>query len=453
MKWLLAVTVMLWLHAPVWCDPASTPAPTPTPAPILTLDQALQIASSQNRLVQASQFEIQHQQSVLYADKAQRLPKLSTTYRHLNLLTPINFNVAQGSLGNYPGVGPIPAQDMAISSARGAQSTVELTLTQPISQQHKLGLSIDVQDQEVRYAQESERNTQLSLHQQVCQVYLALVDTMNYLQATREALDFAKELERVTKEYLKEKTALKADLLDVQASRAQQEYQMQQLLHQCLLQKQQINYLLGRKLETDFQVSTPILSLQVNEALDQLQVLARDGRPDLNQAKARLKEALLNTEIERARYIPDISLQLNYHYEGNSGLLPGTIMFVGLVATWDVFDWGNREASIEGKSKQAATAQKQFEDAESQAALDVAQKFYQVSTQRALEPVCRTQLESAEEKYRVALARYQIKANLTKDLLQSQSDLATARRNYQKWQLDLALAVVQLYQSVGKSSI
>ncbi len=420
------------------------------PLPTLTLDQAQQMAAQQNRQVLSGQSEIERQRYTWDSTAAQRLPQISATAQHAHLLTPINFNVLRGSLGNFAATGPIPSEDIFISNVRGSQTQVQLTATQPISQLYKLDLALENQELAIDNARESLRDKQLSLAVQVQQAYLNIVDLQNAVQAAQDSLDFARELERVTAEYLKERAVLKADLLEVRAKRAEQESQVGSLGRALKLQKQQLNHLLARDLASDFRAQMPEVSKSVEATIEQLQEQAQSGRPDLAQAKLRLRQAILGTEAERARYIPDVAIQFAYTNQTNSGLLPGTLMTVALVATWDIFDWGERDGAIGAKSKQAEAAQYQVQEATSQAALEVASRFRQVEDLRGLQEAKKLQVEAAEERHRVNLSRYQVKATLAKDLLDTQAKLTAARRDYQKWQIDLAQAVAELYQSVGQ---
>ena len=421
------------------------------PLPTLSLNDALRIASGRNLQILAGAKEIERQESIWDATAATRLPKVAVEARHIRLLNPISFNIAQGSLGSFPATGPIPSQNIAISNVSGAQNSVQLTVTQPLTQLHKITLNLEAQDQAIEDATQKNRGDSIQVAVQVQDAYLGLVDTQNALIAAKDSLEFTREMERVTSEYLKEKTVLKADLLDVQTSRAEQEAQLAILQRAYQTQKEQLNYLLARDLHTDFVVQMPTVSREVSKTIEELEAQAREQRPDLGQARARLKQALINTEIARAAYIPDMGIQFGYLHNGNSGLLPGTYLTVALVATWDIFDWGGREANVEARAKQAEEVRLQTEDANQRAALDVAQKFRAVENLRSQEAAKKLQVDAAEEHHRVALARYQVKATLAQEVLNTQAKLSSARRDYQKWQIDLAQSVAELYQAVGQA--
>lgn len=421
------------------------------PAPTLTLNEALRIASGRNLQVLASGKEVERQESIWDANAATRLPKVAVEARHIRLLNPISFNIAQGSLGSFAATGPIPSQDIAVSNVSGSQNSVQLTITQPLTQLHKITLGLEAQEQSIEDAAQKNRGDLISVAVQVQDAYLGLVDTQNALVAARDSLEFTREMERVTQEYLKEKTVLKADLLDVQTSRAQQEAQLATLQRNYQTQKEQLNYLLARDLNTNFMVQMPTVSQEVSKTIEELEAQAQEQRPDLAQARARLKQALINTEIARAAYIPDLGIQFGYLHNGNSGLLPGTYLTVALVATWDIFDWGGREANVRAKAQQAEEVSLQTEDAKQRAALEVAQKFRAVENLRSQEASKKLQVEAAEEHHRVALAQYQVKAKLASEVLNTQAKLSSARRDYQKWQIDLAQSVAELYQAVGQA--
>lgn len=341
MKSFRVIAALLFLSSRAWTEPV----------PLLTLNEALQQASGRNLQVLVSAKEVERQESIWDANAATRLPKVAVESRYIRLLNPISFNIAPGSLGTFAATGPIPSQEIAISNVKGSQTTVQLTVTQPLTQLHKINLGLEAQEQAIEDAAQKNRGDNISLAVQVQNVYLGLVDTQNALVAARDTLEFTQEMERVTKEYLKEKSVLKGDLLDVQTSRAQQEAQLAALQRSYQTQKEQLNYLLARELNTDFAVQMPTVSREVAQTIEELEAEAQRQRPDLAQAKARLKQALINTEIARAAYIPDLGVQFGYLNNGNSGLLPGTYLTVALVATWDIFDWGGSRSQPGGPSQ------------------------------------------------------------------------------------------------------
>lgn len=420
-------------------------------APVLTLGDALKLAGSGNRRLLNARLEIERNQELLSFQERQRLPGISLELQNNRLLTPMDFTLQQGALGTFDGIGPIPASDTVVSSVTNRYSQFRATFAQPLTGLHKVGLQVGVQQDEVDVARQSERAESLDVGVRLRQAYYALLDNQNAQAAVRESLRFYHELERVTEEQLKERAVLKQDLLDVRARRLEQEYQLVALENGFHQQREQLNILLGRPITTAFRVEDPHeLEQNAQIPLDDLLKEADQKRPALLQARLRLRQAETNREIQRADFIPDVSLAVVYQTISNAGLLPPNLAMIQLRTQWDALDFGRRDALIAAKDKEVQAAAQQLADTQAQVASEVASQYRRLTELKALEAARQAALVAAEEKQRIALARFQVKLSLTRDVLQAQADLSAARREYRKLQFDVATAVAELNKVVGR---
>ncbi len=420
-------------------------------APILTLADALKLAGEGNRRLISARLEVERNQELLTFQERQRLPDLSLELQNNRLLTPIDFSLQQGALGIYPGIGPIPATDQVVSQVGNRYSQFRASFAQPLTGLHKIGLQVGVQQDEVDVARQGQRAETLDMGVRVRQAYYGLLDSQNAQAAVRESLQFYRELERVNGEQLKQRVILKQDLLDVKARRLEQEYQLLALENGFQQQREQLNILLGRDITTAFSVSDPHeLDSSLLQTLDELLKEASEKRPSLLQSRLRLRQAETNREIQRADFVPDVSVAVIYQTISNSGLLPPNLAMIQLRTQWDAVDFGRRDAMIAAKDKEVQAAEQQLADTQAQVASEVASQYRKLQELKALEAARKATVEASEEKQRVTLNRYQQKASLTKDVLQAQADLSSARRDYRKLQLDIATALAELNKVVGR---
>ena len=109
------VSLILWLQLTLFSVAwAQTPDASTTTAPLLTLDEAIRIASGTNRDIHISKIEIIKAQERVAQAKTNYLPKLDANVLAGAPLQPLNFRVPAGSFGTYPATGPIPATDSNI---------------------------------------------------------------------------------------------------------------------------------------------------------------------------------------------------------------------------------------------------------------------------------------------------------------------------------------------------
>jgi len=75
---------------------------------VLTLDQALQLARSNNRDLKLYGLDVSKQREALGEAKTHLYPRFDTSVLAAELLTPLDFTIKKGQFGTFSGTGPIP---------------------------------------------------------------------------------------------------------------------------------------------------------------------------------------------------------------------------------------------------------------------------------------------------------------------------------------------------------
>ena len=182
--------------------------------------------------------------------------------------------------------------------------------------------------------------------------------------------------------------------------------------------------------------------------IDALISEARQRRPDLKAAEAKLSAAQSGVDYARASGQPTLSLGAgptwlntdNVSSNGNSiGLTLSLPIFSGFETTYKV-----RSAQA---SAQAASAQR--ETLAQQVALDVWSAYQSLSTASHTIRTSADLLASAEQSERVALGRYKAGVGSILDVLNAQSALASARLQRIQALLDYHVSRAALAKAVG----
>jgi outer membrane protein TolC len=257
-------------------------------------------------------------------------------------------------------------------------------------------------------------------------------------------------MDRITDQYVLQQTALKGQSLEVKTKLAKAEYDALTLRNPLLTQKEQLNSLMGRDLQTEFSVSPVPEAAGTQTDLAAARGLALTQRPELTQARLRIRQAEFDWRAKKAEYIPDLSLSFSYVSPVNYGsLVPTNIASVGLLFQWQPFDWGKKKNELAEKSKIIEQAQLALEEAQDQVALDVGGKFRKLQETRQLIVVSRLAQDTARENLRVMTRRYGQEVLLFKDLLQSQASLADATSQYQQALLNYWTARADFEKALG----
>ncbi|MEW6278464.1 MAG: TolC family protein, partial [Candidatus Eremiobacterota bacterium] len=375
--------------------------------PVLTLEEAVKLALEGNRKVLTAELEVARNQHLLSATGAQRLPNFSFSVTRSEPLQDQTFVITQGALGDFPATGPIPAQDQVVARISDSVTILQGQVAQPLTGLYKLNLAVDAQEAELEVARQQSRAQKLTTVTDVKTAYYGLVDTQAALDAALDSVEFLTEFERVVGEQVKEKAALKADLLDVRSRRLDAEAQALSLTNAITTQREQFNILLGRDLGTPFRVVNPLSEGSPPEPeLAGLQARALEHRPELRVADLRVRQAEDQRDMKAADWIPEVNLALRYQRIFNSGILPGQAVSLELQSQWEPWDWGRRDQSALADQKAVEQALQSQADAQAQVVAEVNARFRKLGELRASEQAARVNVEAAEERLRVTSNRF-----------------------------------------------
>jgi outer membrane protein len=411
---------------------AQTPDTSTTTAPLLTLDEAIRIASGTNRDIHISKIEVIKTQEIVAQAKTNYLPKLDANVLAGVPLQPLNFRVPAGSLGTYPATGPIPATDTNIHSPVRFGAFVNASATQPLTQLFKVNLAVKQARLGIDLAKEGVRGQSQETVRQVKEAYYQVAELQAQVASARAAVRSLSELSTLTEQRLAQETVLLSDSLTVKAKLKQQRYQLLTAEDAFELQKQNLNRLLGRDLHTSFSVEMLPFGELVECDLDTARKQALEQRPELRGARLQTKIAELDLRREHAKYIPDLSLQVSYLGYQNVNFLPQSTGAAGFAFQWQPFDWGykkHRIAELKATTEQKATTES---DIEQRILLDVEEKFRKLEEARILLDAQTDQREAEQAKLGEVTNRYNQKAALLSDLMQQQAAVSQAEAQYQQ---------------------
>jgi outer membrane protein len=407
-------------------------APISNGAERLSVESAIDMAIAHNRQLQSARLQVEKAGADLAAARTRRLPVFETELSASQLLTPVDFAFPKGAFGEFPGTGPIPAADTTVSVPRQPTYYVSSQISQPMSQLFRINLGIQSAAAAREVEQERVRGERIALANNVKRLYFAILQTESAIAAHDEAIRLYRELDRTLAVRVAQKVALRADALEVQYRLAQEQLSRTTRENALAAQKEQLNQLLGRDVGTPFDVEevSGISSLDVN--LSAARVQALENRPDVREARLRLRQADLDRRIAKADRIPEVSLAVSYVSNFNMDILPTNLATVGVRVTWEPFDWGRRKHELAAKAHTVAQARLSVRDVEDKTVLEINSRFRTLAEKRALLNVARMAQSVYREKLRVKTNQFELQAVLLPDVLQVRAELATADDRYQQ---------------------
>jgi outer membrane protein TolC len=285
----------------------------------------------------------------------------------------------------------------------------------------------------------------------VKKAYYAILQTRSALNSVEEALKSYHELDKVTGDNVLHQVSLKADLLVVQTKLARVQYEELELSNQLATQKEQLNSLLGRDVGTMFEVAGVPELVSVETDLVAARKFALERRPELQQARLVVEQATLDRRIKKSEYIPDVSAGFTYLTPRNfDAVIPKNFANVGVVVSWEFFDWGRKKHQLSEKDKAIEQAKDGLKETEDKVLIDVGDKLRKLQQSGQALQVARLAETSAKENLRVNTGKYKFQAVMLSDVLQSQASLAESSHEYQQALLAFWTAKAEFEKSLGE---
>jgi outer membrane protein TolC len=417
---------------------------------VLTLDEALLLARSNNRDLKQYGLDVGKQREALGEAKTHLYPRFDTSVLAAQLLTPIDFKIKKGELGTFPGTGPIPGSDTNLHTPARPIAIASVTATQPLTQLIRIHLSIADQRLKVDAAQLSFDQRGQKLTDDVRQSYYQVLQSQIQYESQQSMVKYLEELLQLTDRRFNQQAALEADRLSVKADVAKATYQLTTIEDKLADSKEVLNHLLGRSVQTEFSVEPVPATLPEQEDLPAARATALEHRPEVKLAANRVRQAELATRTEKTHYIPDVAIQASYVSPANINFLPQNIGSVGALFTWQPWDWGEKHHKV----RQAALAEQQaalsVEDTREQILVEVDSNFRHLREARAHLAVTEAVRDAETEKLRNQKEAYSQQSILLSDLLKQQSSLADAESQYHQAVLAYWSARADFQKTLGE---
>lgn len=427
---------------------------------VLTLDQVVKMALANNRLLKVSELEVEKAEKRRDALKTERYPGFTLRVLEGRTLQAVEFEFPQGSLGQItipppaPGMPPrgipVPQQDTTITADPQFNTFFLGSASQPITQLYKIGLGINLHQLNVEISEEKVAGQRQTVVNSAKKMYFGILQLQSGMEATAESLNFFRELDRTLQEYVQQQTALKADSLEVNARLAKQEHTLLTIRNSLATLKEQLNNLLGRSIETEFRVSPLPEDLAPAMDLAEAQRVAFEKRPELKEARLKVKAAEMDRRLKKAEYIPDLSFVAGYLQTTQIGIFPSSFSILGLYLTWDPFDWGKKQKELAEKSRTITQANIQLKEGESLVLIDVNSKYRTVEEAKQLLGVTKLGQQAAREKLTIAKNTFDQQRGLLKDVLEAEASLAEKNNANRQATLSYWLALADLEKAIGE---
>jgi len=331
----------------------------------ITLDQA-QAQAAGNKAANLAQLGIDAARYHRQAAQADYFPKIDSTFANLH------FNKFLGQtiqLARRQADLPLLTKD---------QTVFAVTVTQPVTPLFKVreAVSIARADEEIARAKATQSAAQVAdsverfyfglliaqRHQMLAETRVQMIDAG--LQVASIAVPPLDVSERRTALLKADEDLAAAKVLATELSRS-------------------LNALIGFPPDTALELASPepaVETVSLQEATRQALV----NSAEVIEAEQTAVKARAATKLSKLEYVPDVAVIGSYVYEIAVPLLPKDFAFVGVMASFNIFDFGKREKTVSERKTQLAMAEAAVELVKAKVAAGTQKAFLDLERARKI---------------------------------------------------------------------
>jgi outer membrane protein len=406
----------------------------------LSVEEAVQLALDQNPSLRGANLRRGSAHDAAKSVGARMLPSVHLSEEYQRYKDPFAVTF-------MPGLAPFQVRDVDNNSFVAA-------VAQPL-----LGLGHIAEDylalrDQAAAGDESLKAARANLTEAVQAGYLRYFESRALAEIARWSEKELGEQVTMTQARLKAGVLTNADLLRVQVAAANA--RLQEIAAQSQAEVVRANLLAGIGLDpTDADVElvepTALITAPAELPADRAAYdEALRHRPELARDRLLDKSA---QHSKRARYLsllPEIDGEAAYVRIDGQKFAPPESWFVGVKATWAVWEWGAGYFAARAAGKQAEAAAQDLQADKNAVATQVLSSLSQSRAAAVAVDVAEKTIASAQEAYRVTDALVKAGSATTTDLLDSQSALTGARLNLARARYEMAIQRVTLARVMGR---
>jgi outer membrane protein TolC len=196
----------------------------------------------------------------------------------------------------------------------------------------------------------------------------------------------------------------------------------------------------------DLPPQPPALAMTLDAAINR----AVSARPELRAAQERIASSKHISTSKWEQYVPAINgIAAWQHTTGLEPFQPANEEYIGLQVQWKVWDWGSIRDDYKEAVAHENAAKVSAVSLADHVRLEVRTRWLDAQAGFKNTATAQTQLQSAEEAYRLQKVKYENGVATTTDVLDAESDVARARLQSALARYDYYLALIGLARSVG----
>jgi outer membrane protein len=310
-------------------------------------------------------------------------------------------------------------------------------------------------------AELSTKETANSIQQRIAQFFTQILYLDENVKVSEQTLETSKKNEERGQEMVNVGKMSKADLAQLTAQRAQDEYNIVEIKSQLMNYKLQLKQLLEITDETSFDVAIPEISdpqvLSVIPTLQSVYEQALMQRPEIERSRLAIKSSDVSLNIAKAGWMPSINLNGGISTSTNSlsndtwgsQFKSNVNTSLGVGVSVPIYDGRSTKTAVNKAKIQQLQAQLDLADQQKTLYADIQQYWLNALTNQEKYKAASSSVESAQQSYELLSEQFRLGLKNIVELMKGKDNLLTAQQNQlqSKYQTVYNKQMLDFYQT------
>ena len=279
-----------------------------------------------------------------------------------------------------------------------------------------------------------------SIQEQIAQLYVQILYSAEAIKVNQQSLEASKKNEERGKEMVKVGSMSKAELSQLTAQRAQDEYNIVAAESNMRDYTRQLKQLLQITNDDNFEVETPTDetgdALQAIPALTQVYEEALSNRPEIKSSQLAIEQSQLNLKIAKAQSLPSVALTagvstnsttLNDNAWGTQ-LKNNLGLNGGVTVSIPIFDQRKKKTAVSKALISIEDSKMQLRDQETQLYATIENYWIQATTNQAKYRSSVANTKSQQDSYDMLSEQFRLGLKNIVELMNGKTNLITAQQ-------------------------
>ena len=290
-------------------------------------------------------------------------------------------------------------------------------------------------------AELSTQETANSIQERIAQIYAQILYLAENVKVNEQMLETSLKNEERGREMLEVGKMSKADLAQLSAQRANDEYSIVEAKSQLMNNELQLKQLLEITDEERFQVAIPEISdEQILAEIPELQSVYEQAllnRPEIERSQLAIKSSDVSVSLAKAGWMPSVNLTGGITTSTNSlsGTGWGSQMksnmnsSLGLGVTVPIYDGRSTKTSVNKAKIQQLQAKLDMQDLQKTLYSDIQQFWLNAWTNQQKYQAAQSSVESAQQSYDLLSEQFRLGLKNIVELMAGKDNLLSAQQN------------------------